>query len=1108
MKGAILKKGLKLTGWVLLVVFSLILLTTFAFYLARGLILEKVVSRLNEEQPGEVLIEQMLLVPFLNFPDVSLQLRDVHYFEKAGETDTLKDESILALGELYVSLDVLALIKGDYELTEVSLKNGHVRAKMYPDSVLNLERALGISFRAAEEDSLAADEGGLVLPEYGLNLDRLSLENIHLSWKDQCAGDDIGLHINSLESAFHSIADSVLMRLKLNVDLDEFKYLTYKSEKKRNVQIDTELSVDMLEKKATMDPSSMRFSGLAMEVSGTCDFMDVPYLDIDFRASNEGLDVLNFIFRGILDMDEIEQTDGGRISLEGSLEGALGDARLPALKMDARAENLGFMVRAIEREINDINFRMALHSGEKGDLSDAHLEVKGLTARSPEGIIVTSFTAENAIEPELKLELTGDLQLDGLDQVFEVENLSMLQGHVRVDGRVEGRMDSLKNFSLREGANLKAVLSDVGCRYGKEQISMVNGRIFMEGDSTGLKNFELAYNGDRLSAELKMVHLLQNLLGGRQPLDIGLLFLADTLHPFALTGDSALTETLGDEISDLYLRASLTVAPGGLKLLMDKGEIPPLHLQLDSMGVYVPILPEAASLSMDLELGQDTLNVSALQALLGQSDLHFRGRLLNYRALLEDDSTLLSMKEGGSEPEGDSCKKIALDYALNAGLLRPKDLLTLNDSFLLPPAFEAEQVQDLNLEGSLVLPLSVIRDDSSDLSLQLRLSDLDAGLHYYPNDIRDFRFDLRLEGDDLFIDDLSGHIGESNLMANAEIYSFRDSTMKELHGRLELKSDLLDVDQLKDYRLPGLFPEEDNRAEAAYSASLPEGPESDTTMLVEEAEGLVELSSIDYPEFEFDLDIRELRVSVFDVSGINGRVRSTPEKIFYLDSLTTSGGSGGKIAFNGQFNVSSPTSYNLSAALSISEMDVNDLDIEMTSEEGDYQLRDNFRGVISADGLAEFFLTPDLNLDMGSSTALFNYRIDSGALINFEPLQAASRYLDGKDLSHVRFGTLRNSFPMSLVDGRIVIPLTVVESTAGQLLIEGEQGLDGSYLYLLRIPKGLVKEAVVSVLSNAGDNKEDEIERYKRGKFVMVTVFSDGETQEVKIGDKREKFLE
>jgi hypothetical protein len=253
------------------------------------------------------------------------------------------------------------------------------------------------------------------------------------------------------------------------------------------------------------------------------------------------------------------------------------------------------------------------------------------------------------------------------------------------------------------------------------------------------------------------------------------------------------------------------------------------------------------------------------------------------------------------------------------------------------------------------------------------------------------------------------------------------------------------------------------------------------------------------------VDIGELRFGENSIYGMKGKLRSTPEKIFYLDSLETSARSGGRIIVDGQFNVANPYFYNFSADLDLEKIDINDLEFEMQSGEETYTLKDNFAGVVSGNGLAEIFFTPDLKLDIPTSTAIFNINVSDGALIRFTPLQAAGKYLDNKNLNNVRFSELRNRF--TLIDSRIEIPLMYVESTIGTLLIEGEQGLDNSYLYLLRVPMWLVTDAAVARLTGAEDDGvEDEIQKMRTGRFVMLTAWSDGEESEVKIRDRREKY--
>jgi hypothetical protein len=389
--------------------------------------------------------------------------------------------------------------------------------------------------------------------------------------------------------------------------------------------------------------------------------------------------------------------------------------------------------------------------------------------------------------------------------------------------------------------------------------------------------------------------------------------------------------------------------------------------------------------------------------------------------------------------------------------------------------------------------------DSLDLNFDLDIWELAWNFSYYPLRFNDFSIKMERQGERLLIENFQGKVGESNLKMKATLENFQDTLVENLKGELVLESELLDFNRLLNYQLP------EEAGEASLSADDPDVSESGNG----ESREPPRLDQINYPQFSFKVDIGELRYGDFNFFNLKGRLRSSNKKIFHLDELSLAGKSGGTMDFEGQFNVANPYLYTFSAELDLQDMNVDDLDIPMQLGDTIFRLKETFDGLVSADGLAEIFITPDLKVDMASSTAVFNVRIEDGALINFTPLQAAAKFLGNKDLNYVKFATLQNSLPLTLIDSRITVPLMNIESTVGQMLIEGEQGLDNSFLYLVRIPPNLAREAARSVLSDSKDKVEEEvIQEMKRGNFYNLTVWSDGTNSDFKLGDKRNKFVE
>jgi len=326
------------------------------------------------------------------------------------------------------------------------------------------------------------------------------------------------------------------------------------------------------------------------------------------------------------------------------------------------------------------------------------------------------------------------------------------------------------------------------------------------------------------------------------------------------------------------------------------------------------------------------------------------------------------------------------------------------------------------------------------------------------------------------------------MVLSASIGNFTDSLVENMYGSFELYSDLLDFNQLLNYKQP----EETNEETSTDSTEVREPPN---------------INEMKFPNIDFTVNIGELHYGNHTIYGMNGKLRTSKEKVLYLDRFVTSPEGRGTLELNGQLNVANPKQYVLSADMNLKGIDIGDLNLELESGDTTHILKDNFRGIVDARGLAEIFITPELKVDMASSVAQFNVIVNDGALINFTPLQAAGKFLDSKDLNNVRFDILRNNF--TLMDSRIIIPRMFVESTIGLMLIVGEQGLDGSYLYLVRVPPKLAREAARSAMSEGSkDDGEDEVSQMRRGNFLGITLWSDGTESDVKLGDRRNKYRE
>jgi hypothetical protein len=1064
-------KLLKIVGWILASLVSLVLLLTLVFYLGRNFFMEKAVNYLNEQQPGEVQMGQMNLIPFLHFPDITLQLQSVDYYEQKIHPDSAAADPVISLDKIHVTLDALDLIRGSVMVSELKLEEGRIRLEVYEDSISNLEYALGIRFgENTKKDSTESNSS------ISVDLDAIDLSGILLELDHRVRGDRFILQVNQLESSFSYLTDLIQAEIELDVDIKQVKYLTINENGNRNFRLDGSILLNSSTKILEVKPSSLKVSGLDFETWGTYNYANIPSVDFTYRATNEGLEVLNFLFRGVLDLDEIEQIGNGTMQLKGEVKGSLGE-ELPVFRLSGEAAELGFRIKSLNKDVTGISFNVFATNGSKLDLSESYIDITGFRARFPEGHISANAVASNIKSPELNIEVDGDLQLEGMERMLKTDMLDNLQGSVHLSGEINGRIDREKGEFLNDAGILNASLEKVGFNLLRDSlhhdsIRNLHGKIFLSENALGAENMALEYNGNSLEVGMLTENLILYLMDFDTEVKAQISVHSEVLDLASLISDTTILKLLGEELRGLHFGASASVSGQELDEFLEADSIPRLELSLDSFGIELPMMADVSHLSASLSIGPDTIALHNLDGKLGKSDLGFSGQLANYGGLLQQDSSGV----------------LSLDFAVHSDQMRAEDIFTIRNEFLLPETFYTEFLEDFRMGGRLELPVEGLFRDSVPVDFGLSIDSLEWSFRYYPLSFEQFLVKARKMGDSLVIDDFEGRVGESNLNMSAHIGNFTDSLVENMHGSLVLESDLLDFNALLNYQLP----EELQDTANTDSAEIREPPR---------------LDEISYPSFSFRVDIGEVRYGGLKIFGMNGGLRSTRDKIFFLDSLNISSEGGGSASFNGHFNTSNPHMYSIGADLEVKDMDINDIGLQLQSGEETYSLSENFEGVITAEGLAEIYVTPELKVDVSNTTAMFNVTVNDGALINFTPLQAAGKFLDNRNLDLVHFATLSNSF--SLMDSRVTIPIMKVESTLGLLLIEGEQGLDGSFLYLLRVPTSLAREAAKSVMSaDDGRVESNEVQRMQMQKFLIITVWSNGTESDYKLGDKRDKFRE
>lgn len=229
-------------------------------------------------------------------------------------------------------------------------------------------------------------------------------------------------------------------------------------------------------------------------------------------------------------------------------------------------------------------------------------------------------------------------------------------------------------------------------------------------------------------------------------------------------------------------------------------------------------------------------------------------------------------------------------------------------------------------------------------------------------------------------------------------------------------------------------------------------------------------------QLDLDLKVHNMTFNKFSASQIGGKITLKNKQLIAKDiSLQAMNG---RIGFTGLIDGSNPGKLLISCDAVINKVDVQRLFREMGNF-GQKSLEDkNIKGVLSATVQFASIWSDDLRVEKPTIYGKANISIENGELIEYEPLNGLSKYLKNRDLSHVKFQTLKNT--ISIEHQMITIPEMEINSSAINFKMNGTHGFDQTIDYHLSVlisqlgkgSKPVTQAGDIGVIEDDGLHKE------------------------------------
>ena len=1029
--------------------------SVLVIYAKQKAITANALIKINQEFVGELTIEDSYISPFANFPYLSIDLKNIKFYE----SKSMNSKPIYEAGDFYLGFNIWDILNGRFIVKKLKINNGHLDLVQYENGDINLLLAKGFSDEKKEEES----------EEFKFELAGVALNKFDISFADLSNSRDLVFHIDQLKTSLKFSEEHVFLDLVSDMifDLDQDGKHTFFAGKK----VFLDLALDYYSKDQTLkiSPSKLGLEDALIAISGQTTVLEQG-LDIDLKFNGEKPDFN--IFSAFLPK-EVGETlkkyqNEGEIYFFGSIDGVAGGGMSPAVSVEFGADNAYFLNTNVQKKVDDLRFAGYYTNGAERNLKTSEIQLQHFHAKPDEGIFKGQMTIRNFEDPFIKINLNADLDLNFLGDFFEIEGLQGIQGQVVLNmdfnelidmdlmtSSIGGAETSLQTELFLKDLSLKIPDYHLPVTKANAYAYMKNGKIILESLAFNLGKSDFSFSGE-LNDFSALLH--QN----DKPLLAKIQSKSKLINIKELVPADSVTEAIDEEITDFEIKLAFETTG---KEMFDFKHLPKGEFFIEDFSAQLKQYPHRLhDFHADILVEEDHLVVKDFKGEIDQSDFLFTGRVDNYRKWFED------VKIGDSSFEFDLISK----------KLQLNDLLSYNGVNYLPEGYSKETISDLKLHGKVDLHYQKVFK-----SADFYLTELDGKLKVHPLKLVDFNGSVHYENDYLTLEKFSGKMGISDFNIDLGYFLGNLDSLKGAKPKrnyFSIRSKVLDLDALMGF---------------------------ESMEVKNDHQDSFNVFQLPFSDMDFSAKIGRMNYHTFWLEDIQGKMRTTTNHYLHVDTLGMRAADG-TLGIKGYFNGSNPDKIYFHSEMNAEKLDLDKLLIKFENFGQDYMINENLHGKISGKVISKFLVYPDLTPILEQSEAKMDLTIFQGSLVNFAPLEAMSPYFGDRNLKNVRFDTLSNS--LELKGGILNIPKMNINSSLGYIELSGSQSLDLNMDYFIRVPLALVTQAGLRSLfggknqSEINPDQEDAIvfrDQDRKTRFVNVNM--KGNPEEYKISLKRDK---
>jgi len=1034
MKRRIRKILLRFVVIPILLVIVLVAAAVGILYSQQQRLVTMAVGELNKQLPGRLAIGGSEISAFQNFPYISIGLKDVKFYPSKAASD----KPIYEAERMYTGFSLSDILKQQYHVKVIALKNGHLDLVQDSTGQLNIVEAS----KMAPDTTHAASSNSTPLD---LAIKKIVLKNITISYLDKPSGQHIVSHIDKIRSSLEDDSARLTADLQGGMEVDYTHPGDTTLFRHKHLETDIKLAYEKPSQLLKLSEGKLKLEDAVFNITGTADLLHDLAVDVHVTGDKPDFGQLfSFAPREVAKELKHFKYDG-HLAFDGKIKGKLKGAEQPLIEVSFSCTNAWLHNTKANKKLDSLTFKGFYTNGAGRCLKTSELRMMNMSARPGEGTFKGNFVLRDFSDPKVSMRVNSELELSFIGDFLGIRDLQRITGHIslKMDFKelVDLSLPEQNMDKLTQGVQSELTVRNLTFRipdypYSIEHLdlhaAMKNG--FVKMDSLTCK---IGHSDFRMDASITDLPSLFH----HQEKPVQVTFNAHSdkiILRELLNADTTKNKKAREEIYGFNVGLVLETSVNELR---HPKPLPKGKFTIQNLSASFKRYPHAFhDFGAELSIEDTTVRLRNFAGRIDSSDIRFSGRVNNYALWFN------KVMRGRTQ--------IAFD--LKSQRLAMRDLLGRKSRQFIPKDYQDEVGSNIWLRSKIDL-----KYDSTFRFANIKVANISGELKKHAFKLDSVSGNVKL-GIDNFIklDTFKGKIGNSDFNISMRLYTGKDTNRMKKENYLQFASRMLDVDQLTSYRLTQEEPAPDMSEIPVHSAVVKASAHDSSFNIFQ----------IPFINFNAAVDIGKIKYKRLWMKNFHTNIRMQNNQQLYLDTLAMDIAEG-KLSARAHFNGSNPDRIYLRSRIHVQDVNIEKMMLKLDYLGQDYVINKNIKGRLNGEIKSYIQVHPDLTPLMDHCQAEMDIAIYDGMLVNFTPIKAMSSYFKDKNLNMVRFDTLRDK--LSFKDGALNIPSMNINSSLGFMEISGTQSLDTHMEYYVRIPLKLVTQVGFRMLFG---KKQEEVD--------------------------------